>query len=200
MSERKKTGKEFEPKNGIKLHLGCGRRYIPGFIHIDLADYPHIDYKTDISDLPMFGDESVDLLYCCHALEYFERQEAQEKVLPEWHRVLKRSGMLRLAVPDFEALVKVYQEYRDLGLVLGPLYGRMVIETPQERKTIYHKTVYDFRSLKDILEETGFTNIHRYDWRKTVHKDYDDFSQAYIPHMDKEKGLLISLNIEAEKS
>ena len=200
ISERKKTGKEFEPKNGIKLHLGCGRRYIPGFIHIDLADYPHIDYKTDISDLPMFGDESVDLLYCCHALEYFERQEAQEKVLPEWHRVLKRSGMLRLAVPDFEALVKVYQEYRDLGLVLGPLYGRMVIETPQERKTIYHKTVYDFRSLKDILEETGFTNIHRYDWRKTVHKDYDDFSQAYIPHMDKEKGLLISLNIEAEKS
>ena len=200
ISERKKTGKEFEPKNGIKLHLGCGRRYIPGFIHIDLADYPHIDYKTDISDLPMFGDESVDLLYCCHALEYFDRQEAQEKVLPEWHRVLKRSGMLRLAVPDFEALVKVYQEYRDLGLVLGPLYGRMVIETPQERKTIYHKTVYDFRSLKDILEETGFTNIHRYDWRKTVHKDYDDFSQAYIPHMDKEKGLLISLNIEAEKS
>ena len=200
MSERKKTGKEFEPKNGIKLHLGCGRRYIPGFIHIDLADYPHIDYKTDISDLPMFGDESVDLLYCCHALEYFDRQEAQEKVLPEWYRVLKRSGMLRLAVPDFEALVKVYQEYRDLGLVLGPLYGRMVIETPQERKTIYHKTVYDFRSLKDILEETGFTNIHRYDWRKTVHKDYDDFSQAYIPHMDKEKGLLISLNIEAEKS
>jgi len=200
MSERKKTGKEFEPKNGIKLHLGCGRRYIPGFIHIDLADYPHIDYKTDISDLPMFGDESVDLLYCCHALEYFDRQEAQEKVLPEWYRVLKRSGMLRLAVPDFEALVKVYQEYRDLGLVLGPLYGRMVIETPQERKTIYHKTVYDFRSLKDILEGTGFTNIHRYNWRKTVHKDYDDFSQAYIPHMDKEKGLLISLNIEAEKS
>jgi predicted SAM-dependent methyltransferase len=29
----------------IKLHLGCGKRYIPGFIHIDLADYPHIDYK-----------------------------------------------------------------------------------------------------------------------------------------------------------
>jgi hypothetical protein len=42
-------------------------------------------------------------------------------------------------------------------------------------------------------------NIHRYDWRNTVHKDYDDYSQAYIPHMDKERGILMSLNVEGEK-
>ena len=199
MSEQKKTGKESKLEGGIKVHLGCGKRYIPGFVHVDLADYPHIDYKTDISDLPMFANESVDLIYCSHALEYFDRQEAQEKVLPEWHRVLKRGGVLRVAVPDFEALVEVYHKYGDLSKLLGPLYGRMVIETGDGSKTIYHKTVYDFRSLKDMLEAAGFTNVHRYDWRDTVHKDYDDFSQAYIPHMDKEKGLLISLNVEAEK-
>jgi hypothetical protein len=28
---------------------------------------------------------------------------------------------------------------------------------------------------------------------------FDDYSQAYIPHMDKEGGRLISLNLEAEK-
>ncbi|GAG94071.1 unnamed protein product, partial [marine sediment metagenome] len=33
----------------------------------------------------------------------------------------------------------------------------------------------------------------------TIHKGYDDCSQSYIPHMDKEHGLLISLNVEAEK-
>jgi len=27
----------------------------------------------------------------------------------------------------------------------------------------------------------------------------DDHSQAYLPHMDKENGILISLNIEATK-
>jgi hypothetical protein len=31
-------------------------------------------------------------------------------------------------------------------------------------------------------------------------KDYDDFSQAYIPHMDNEKVLLISFNVEARRS
>lgn len=49
------------------------------------------------------------------------------------------------------------------------------------------------------LETAGFKNIHRYDWRETIHKDYGDFSRAYIPPMDKEHGILISLNVEAEK-
>jgi hypothetical protein len=53
--------------------------------------------------------------------------------------------------------------------------------------------------LRETLEIAGFTNVRRYDWRQTVHKDHDDFSQAYIPHMDKENGLLISLNVEADK-
>ena len=185
----------------MKLHLGCGKRYIPGFIHIDLADYPHIQYKSDISSLPMFTDNSVDLIYCCHALEYFAREEVS-KVLKEWCRVLKKGGILRVAVPDFEAIVKVYLKYKDLDHqgVLGPLYGRMVITTPEGEKIAYHKTVYDFESLKRGLDLAGFKNIHRYVWRQTIHKDYDDFSQAYIPHMDKEHGILISLNVEAEKA
>lgn len=183
------------------MHLGCGKRYIPGFVHIDLADYPHIDYKSDISDLSIFEDESVDLIYCCHALEYFDKQEAQERVLPEWHRVLKRGGMLRVAVPDFEAIAEVYLKYKDLEHkgILGPLYGKMTVKTTEGEKTIYHKTVYDFESLKKTIESAGFKNIRRYDWRQTIHKDYDDVSQAYIPHMDKEHGILISLNVEAEK-
>jgi len=184
----------------IKLHLGCGPRYIPGFIHVDLADFPHIDHKHDISDLPMFNDNSVDLIYCSHALEYFDRIEAL-RVLKEWYRVLKKNGVLRIAVPDFRAIVTVYQTYKDLEHqgILGPLYGRMVVNTGDGEKILYHKTVYDFDSLKKLLESVGFKNVKNYDWRKTVHKDYDDYSQSYIPHMDKEHGVLISLNVEATK-
>lgn len=104
-----------------------------------------------------------------------------------------------MAVPDFEALVKVYLQYGDFSLIHGPLYGRMVIKTSEGDRVIYHRTVYDFSSLKGIFEQAGFKNIRRYDWRQTIHKDYDDFSQAYIPHMDKYNGVLISLNIEAIK-
>jgi predicted SAM-dependent methyltransferase len=182
----------------LQLNLGCWKRYIPGFIHIDQADFPHIDYKTSIDKLYMFSDETVDLIYCSHALEYFDRQTAKT-VLKEWYRVLKNNGILRLAVPDFEALIKVYEQYGDLSKILGPLFGRMEILTP-EPKLIFHKTVYDFTSLKNLLESENFSEIKRYDWRNTIHKDYDDHSHAYIPHMDKENGLLISLNVEARKA
>lgn len=182
----------------IKLHLGCGKRYIAGFVHVDLADFPHIDHRHGIERLPEIADGSVDLIYCCHAFEYFDRQAAQA-VLAEWRRVLVPGGRLRLAVPDFAALVLVYQRHGGLDRILGPLFGRMEIAGTGSPGAIYHKTVYDFASLEALLAAAGFLRTRRYDWRETEHRDVDDFSQAYIPHMDKANGLLISLNVEAEK-
>jgi len=183
----------------MMLHLGCGKRYIQGFIHVDLADWPHIDYRNSVDDLSMFEDSSADLIYSSHVFEYFDRQKAPS-VLAEWRRVLISGGILRLAVPDFQALVQVYAESGDLNKILGPLFGRIMVESgDSEIQHIYHRTVYDYFSLKSMLEENGFIDIRKYNWRKTLHKDYDDYSQAYYPHMEKEKGLLISLNLEAKK-
>jgi len=182
----------------VKLHLGCGRRHLPGFTNVDLDDYPHIDYKSDIKKLPMFEDNSAELIYCCHAFEYFDREEAP-KILKEWYRVLRPGGIIRLAVPNFGVLSRIYYETGDISKVLGPLYGRIEIKRGKNKRIIYHKTTYDFKSLSKLLMSVGFKNAHTYDWRGTIHKDYDDFSQAYIPHMDKEHGTLISLNVEAEK-
>ena len=54
------------------------------------------------------------------------------------------------------------------------------------------KTVYDYDSLKELLENAGFKNIHKWDWRTVEHGHIDDYSQAYLPHMDKENGPLLS--------
>lgn len=183
----------------MKLHLGCGKRFLPGFVHVDLDDHPHIDHRHPIDRLPMFDDDSAALIYTCHCFEYFDRIDARS-VLAEWRRVLEPGGILRLAVPDFEALAEIYRETGQLDLVLGPLYGRVDIAGPDGQQVLYHRTVYDFTSLKALLEECGFANVRRYDWRQTLHLDHDDHSQAYIPHMDKENGRLISLNVEAEKN
>ena len=56
----------------MKLNLGCWHRYIPGFIHVDLCDMPHIDHISNIDNLPFISDESVDLIYVSHAFEDFE--------------------------------------------------------------------------------------------------------------------------------
>ena len=52
----------------IKLHLGCWHRVIPGFVHVDLCDMPHIDYQSFIDALPFISDAAARLVYCCHAL------------------------------------------------------------------------------------------------------------------------------------
>lgn len=182
----------------VCLNLGCWHRHIPGWVHVDLCDMPHIDHQSRIDDLPMFADASVDLIYSSHSFEYFDRQQAP-RVLAEWHRVLKPGGTLRLAVPDFDALLQVYAKTGAVERILGPLYGRMEIETGDGPVTLYHKTVYTFASLQALLEANGFGDIRRYDWQQTIHKDHDDHSQAYFPHMDKENGILVSLNVEATK-
>jgi len=176
----------------IRLHLGCGPKYIPGWLHVDVADYPHVTIRHAIDSLPMILDGTVETIYICHAFEHFMRREAP-RVLREWYRVLAPRGVLRLAVPDFAAITAHYQEHHDLAAVWGLLFGR------QDGLYGFHHAVWDYTALEQVLFDAGFTRIKRYDWRETEHAWLDDYSQAYLPHMDKEHGRLMSLNIEAAK-
>ena len=180
----------------VKLNLGCGpTNFGKDWIHIDSGEFDHIDkrYKSIVG--LDFAAESVDLIYASHVLEYFDRKEAT-KVLLEGFRVLKKGGILRLAVPDFEVMANLYckGEY-PLDRFLGPLYGKMSMAD----ETIYHKTVYDMYSIKNILQNIGFKDVCKFEWRDTEHSDIDDCSQAYLPHMNKDNGTLISLNIECKR-
>lgn len=178
----------------IKLHLGCGKRnFGHGWYHVDAHPYPHVD-SSDIR-LCSFSKNEIDIIYASHFLEYLTPGEAK-CLLNMWLYVLKPGGLIRLAVPDFEAMMKLYVFGRyDLQSFLGPIYGEM----ESAGKTIFHKTGYDFRILKQLLEDVGFVNVERYCWRDTEHSHIDDHSQAYLPHMDRKEGTLISLNVEATK-
>lgn len=176
----------------MRLHLGCGPRFIKGFTHIDAVEYPHVDLVHAVDYLPMVQDNSAEVIYACHILEHFHKREAQ-RVLAEWRRILMPGGTLRLAVPDFAALVELYNKTKKLEHVIGSLFGNGNI--------LYnvHHTTYDFSTLETVLLTAGFSNIHRYDYRTTDHADTDDYSQAFFPHLDKQNGMLLSLNVEATK-
>jgi len=181
----------------MKLHLGCGKRYLKGFTHVDIAEFEHIDHQLPIDDLSIFGSDEADEIYASHVLEYFDRKDVIS-VLNEWKRVLRPGGILRLAVPNFPKLVDVYQTSKDLSSILGPLYGKWDIGN---QEFIYHKTVYDENSLNKVLEQVGFKNIKSWDWQEFFkeQKDFDDHSQAYYPHMQKDSGIHVSLNLQCEK-
>ena len=178
-----------------KLHLGCGAKHIPGFYHVDIIDASHIDRCAHVDDLSFLPDGAVELTYACHVLEHFGRYEV-DSVLREWRRVLAPGGVLRLAVPDFAAVVRMYasEGLRDgmsglVGLVAG---GQ---RTPYD----FHKMIFDEALLTHLLRRAGFSEVRRWEWRHTEHAHIDDYSQAYLPHLDKDGGQLMSLNLEAVK-
>lgn len=181
--------------NWLGVHVGCGEKFIPGLIHVDIVAAPHIDFVERVDTMPYFSSGSVDFLYASHVLEHFGRLEFGA-VLREWFRVLKPGGILRLSVPDFAACVKWYASTGRLdgddGL-LGLLCGG------QRNEYDFHKMVFDEASLRGALLKVGFTECRLWDWRQSEHSAIDDYSQAYLPHMDKDGGLLMSLNMEAVK-
>ncbi len=176
----------------MKLNLGCYDRKIHGFVNVDIREDVNPDVVDNIYELKNFKSESVELIYCCHALEHCDYKES-EIALKRWYDVLQTGGKIRLAVPDMEAHFAHYYYHKDLRLLHSTFWGS------QRHPYDYHKNGWDFNKLKEDLEAVGFRNVQRYDWRDTEHFYVDDYSQTYFPHMDKENGKLMSLNVEAQK-
>jgi hypothetical protein len=78
----------------------------------------------------------------------------------------------------------------DLEELMGLLYGG--------QNNIYdcHHIAFNSRLLTKYLKQVGFRKISMWDWRAVDHGVYDDYSQCFLPHMDKTNGLLMSLNME----
>ena len=178
-----------------KLHLGCGPKIIEGFTNIDARAIDERIHVDNVATLETIENNSVELIYACHVLEHFGRHEFKE-VLQCWYNKLQIGGVLRLSVPDIRKAAGLYLsgEY-NLEQMYGFLYGGQMHEYD------YHKVGFDHSLLRHALADVGFQyrDIRSWDWQSTEHAEHDDFSQAYLPHMDKEHGIMMSVNIEACK-
>jgi predicted SAM-dependent methyltransferase len=175
----------------IKLHLGCGTKHIKSFTNIDIRYLPGVDEVNNIRFLRNYKENTVDEIYACHVLEHFGRWE-YKSVLTRWFELLKPEGTLKLAVPNFSAICSYYVKTGNLNQIMGLLYGG------QDYDENYHYTAFDFNSLSNDLKTIGFNTVQVYNNENTDHSNIDDFSNAYLPHMDK-NGMLMSLNILAIK-
>jgi len=175
----------------MKLHLGCGTKKLPGYTNIDIENNTDPDVVLDIKNIyPTY--KNVNEIYACHVLEHFGRNEYKE-VLNNWYQALARGGVLRISVPDFYQVCQEYTANKNLTMLLGFLNGG------QKNKYDFHYMNFDFSLLAIALQDIGFKNIVRYNWKLTEHSHIDDYSQAYLPHMEKDNGRLMSLNIRATK-
>ncbi len=187
----------FRPQNcltndgRLNLHLGCGYVNHPEFTNIDLLPARHIHYLRSIDNLAPFKDESVDLIYASHCLEHFPFADVPG-VIQEWSRVLKRKGVLRISVPDFDKILEVYlASNRDIDKIQGILMGG------QSYKLNYHMTVFNKQKLSALLETSGFEDIKEWYPGSSPMTNIKDASRFMV--YQSGKNYPISLNLEASK-
>lgn len=90
----------------VRLHLGCGQRYLQGYVNIDFPLSEHTvqqqsvaDQHADITRLK-YDAASVSEIRLHHVFEHFKRPVACA-LLVAWRAWLRPGGLLHIEVPDF---------------------------------------------------------------------------------------------------
>src|SRR5262245_54294968 len=121
-------------RDRIALHLGCGKKIVPGFINIDMpGNYMGIkpDMELDISKPLPFEDEYADEVHSYHVIEHFYRWDLVT-ILKDWHRVLKPGGVMVTECPCLDKVRRllVSSKSTDMQLAMLGLYGAQNFLTP----------------------------------------------------------------------
>jgi SAM-dependent methyltransferase len=145
----------------LHLHLGCGPKYLSGFVNIDANPRQRLDIWLDVRGGLPFPSNSVDSIYSTHMFEHFYPDEL-DQLLEECFRVLKPRGGVRVVVPSLRNAIKAYSEARQGWFYdsfprhfdsLGGRFSNFVFCDGQ------HRTAFDFDYLKEVLIRAGFHNV-----------------------------------------
>ncbi len=91
-----------------KINLCSGSRKLKGYCNIDVS--PGADLVIDLEKkLLPFPDDSLDVVVCISAINYFTRERGQE-IINDVFRVLRRGGIARFATQDLRLIAKKYLE------------------------------------------------------------------------------------------
>jgi len=160
----------------LKLNIGCGISGIEGWVNVDNSpsillsrlplgrrifrtpDWPRGVRRADVRKRILFPDSSVSCIYSSHLFEHFSYEESRA-VARECFRVLKPGGILRIAVPDLDIMVRDY-----LADTADPMASHRFVSRLRLNASVrdivhagaHHKQMFDARSLVHMLQGTGF--------------------------------------------
>ena len=89
------------------INLGCGNRFHKEWINVDFHSSDTNVLAHDLRKGIPYEDETFDMVYHSHIIEHFNREEAHA-FIKECYRILKPSGIIRIAFPDLEQIALNY--------------------------------------------------------------------------------------------
>jgi SAM-dependent methyltransferase len=172
-----------------KLHLGCFDRPFDGWVNTDITPhiwisrvpfaanafhfvgmissarleqhregiFRQIKYLNLSKKFP-YASNSFEAIFTCHVLEHLY-PSAAARCLKECLRVLRPDGVLRIAVPDLDRMVRNY----DPSFPESFLQGIFQYGVGADKNS--HRWHYNFTNLRSNLLKLGFSRVTRCEFR-----------------------------------
>jgi predicted SAM-dependent methyltransferase len=155
------------------LQIGCGLNIAPGFVNVDRHWSRGVDACWDITKGLPYSDASFRGVFTEHCLEHIAFDECAS-LLREIYRVMTSGGILRVIVPDGEHIIDYYVRIRagaDLAFPLDEQEYFTFTSTPmtEVNRAFYcygHRFMYDYETMKKLMEIAGFKSIARTAFRQ----------------------------------
>ncbi len=186
------------------LNLGCGASIYEGYVNADFFGTPGADLEADFRYPLPLTDGSMHGVFCEHTLEHFTYAQARF-LLCECARVLRAGAAMRVAVPDVGLFAAKYSRgdeawFREWERLMfldsaDVERRRRRLRSPMEAISFVtqeygHSSCWDFETLKDYLEESGFVSVTRCGFRSGGYPEL-------LMDMDSDDRKWVSLYVEA---
>lgn len=164
-----------QASTGLLLDVGTSSSHLPGWLSLDIEPDEKA-LRLDASKPWPFPDGCARAVRAEHMIEHLTWDEA-ELCIGEMARVLEPGGLCRICTPDLEGIVRAYLErdpsvldvHREHGYD-APTWAHL----PNNYLRMWgHRFVFDFDSLRSLLERAGFEQIERSGFNRSRHKLLD---------------------------
>ncbi len=193
-----------------RLHIGCGNICAKGWLNIDLFSRVPAGFifkksgayclHHDVREIVPAESNSTRHIYASHFLEHLDLNEGKN-FLRDACRALAIGGIIRITFPDMDLWMRKYcendekffQEFYSASRSFPNLKTKGEIFAGQ----FYgweHRWMYDFESVKHLLEEAGFSNIKKKNFLESQIEDIEKLEPS------SKSRLIETCYVEAEKT
>lgn len=152
-----------------RLQLGAGQNRLHGWLNTDFVASRDVLYVDVTRRLP-FPDGQFEYVFSEHMIEHLPFKQGCH-MLREAHRVLRASGKVRIATPDFEFLLRLCrehitpQEQEYIAWAVRTYRPDLPVSCTSVVNNFFrdwgHQHIYDQRTLSQVLSDCGFGDIIR---------------------------------------
>lgn len=181
ISFNKTSFNRHKSDQNLLVNVGCGQTGKPGWVNVDIDQFPGVNCVYDCRKCLPFTDGSVKGIFTEHFFEHLDYTEEAPYFLSHCYRVLKSGGVLRIIVPDAEKYLRAYCEdgweklsqIRPLDSDRSDFYFGSQYNTKMElvnvvfRQYFDHKFAYDYATLEFLLYKYGFSAVYRQDFGRS---------------------------------